>query len=406
MTTAATDSTEVSIARRAMAERLRALAYLSATTCFPLLTLFELREWPLEVAWAWIAAGPLAWGASLVTARARRGRGRVRVDGDVVLSEAAGASASFPRGDVVEARVEPSLGGYAVELWRRGGVVLRFEAGSVEGAHAWLDAAGFALHLRVSRVVLGASWHRWGFAVGYGLVGIPLVPFVVGTFFGLVGAFTGLDLPGWLVWLTVLPGWALFTAATTARSAPARVDVGTDGVLVRRLLSKRFIPYEHLHSVTVRGDTLALYLGAREVVALTTTSPGDGASAKAAEAVTYALDRWRRARRADDLGLLDRRGRAIDAWRDAVRAMLAPQGAFRGLALDRDVLLRVLEDPTASHERRVGAALALAEADGEARTRVRVAIEGSAHEGLRDALDAAVEGRLDEAAVAKLQVGG
>lgn len=135
MTTAATDSTEVSIARRAMAERLRALAYLQRDNMLPLLTLFELREWPLEVAWAWIAAGPLAWGASLVASRARRGRGRVRVDGDVVLSEAAGASASFPRGDVVEARVEPSLEGYAVELWRRGGVVLRL-GGGVGGGRA------------------------------------------------------------------------------------------------------------------------------------------------------------------------------------------------------------------------------------------------------------------------------
>lgn len=86
--------------------------------------------------------------------------------------------------------------------------------------------------------------------------------------------------------------------------------------------------------------------------------------------------------------------------------MLAPQSAFRGLALDRDVLLRV---PSRTRPRRTSAGWARRSPSrrptARRGTRVRVAIEGSAHEGLRDALDAAVEGRLDEAAVAKLQVG-
>ncbi len=390
------DSTSVSLTRRGLAERCSAVAFFSAVTAAPALTLFSLNEWPMALAWAWVAAGPLAWAAGLALYGARGRSGRVAVDGERVRVEAGARAATFSCADVVEARVEPSVHGCAVELWRRGGVVLRFEAGSIERAHAWLDGAGFALHRRVSRVVLGAAWHRWAYAVGYAFVGMVVAPIVT------IPALWALPRSVLLARATLVAVWAAFTVAATARSAPARVEVGTDGVLVRKGFSKRFIPYPALHAATAPdGDTLDLHLVAEPIMRLKTTSPGDRAAVKVAAAITYAIDRWRKARSVDDLGLLDRKGRAVEAWREAVGATLAPQGAFRGVALDREAVLRVLEDPSAPHERRVGAALALAGTDGAAATRVRVVIDGCANEALRDALEAAVEGRLDDATLAR-----
>jgi hypothetical protein len=66
-------------------------------------------------------------------------------------------------------------------------------------------------------------------------------------------------------------------------------------------------------------------------------------------------------------------------------------------------MLNVAEDPSARPTQRVAAALALASADVDARTRVRVALDGCANEPLRNAMRAALDDTLDEAAVVRLE---
>ena len=53
-------------------------------------------------------------------------------------------------------------------------------------------------------------------------------------------------------------------------------------------------------------------------------------------------------------------------------------------------------------DRRVGAALALRVFDDDARTRVRVAIDGCAHDETRAAMSPALDGSLNDAAMARL----
>jgi hypothetical protein len=395
------DTENLTLSRRGLVERLRALAFISVMTALPVATLFEMEEWHALVPGVWGAIGPLAWLAAWWVGRAPPRRGRVSLDGAIVRAEADQWAVSFARDEVMEARVEPLLQGCAIELWRRGGTVLRFTVGSLAEAHGWLDAADLALHRRVSRITLGASWHGWAFGVGYALVGMVVAPILAIPLALLIDVLDG---PADKAAAVVLV-WVAFTLFTTARAMPARVDVGTDGVLVRRGFSKRFIPYAALYDVrSILGDALSLHLRDGESLLLRTTRPGDGSAVTAAQALNYALERWHRARGADDFGLLERRGRAIGAWREAVGAMLAPQGAFRGVALDREGVLRVLEEPSAPAARRVGAALALADAAPEVRERVRVVIDGCADEGLRRALEGALDGSLDEATLARVEV--
>ena len=74
--------------------------------------------------------------------------------------------------------------------------------------------------------------------------------------------------------------------------------------------------------------------------------------------------------------------------------------SYRSVRLDPCVAARVIEDPTAPLERRVAAVWALRDHDGpRASTRVRVALEASAFEPAREALEAAARDDLDEDAL-------
>jgi hypothetical protein len=93
--------------------------------------------------------------------------------------------------------------------------------------------------------------------------------------------------------------------------------------------------------------------------------------------------------------LLDREGRTQEAWRTALRALLTAE-SYRGVTLSRDEMVSVLEDEAGPTERRVAAALALADAtDADVAIRARVAAEG-ADERVRVVLTGALDGALDD----------
>ncbi len=93
---------------------------------------------------------------------------------------------------------------------------------------------------------------------------------------------------------------------------------------------------------------------------------------------------------------LHREGRALAAWREAMRAKASGATDFRAQALDRDDLEAALVHPGATPEERVGAALALRELDAAGVTRVRVAADAAVAPALRDALRAVADGAADE----------
>ncbi len=175
------------------------------------------------------------------------------------------------------------------------------------------------------------------------------------------------------------------------------VVVGADGVRITGVIRPRFIPYSAItgvHRVRIgrygeTGIALEGSFGARMLPTIGQSDERVGALIRRIQTGRggYARDAAR------ELGLLERGGRSIGEWRDAVRRITV--GGFRDAALDTDELKQVLDDHRAPLERRIGAALALREVDG-GRTRIRVAASTTADPRVRIALEIAGEDEIDE----------
>ncbi len=100
---------------------------------------------------------------------------------------------------------------------------------------------------------------------------------------------------------------------------------------------------------------------------------------------------------------LERAGRSVQAWRAALRELMRKPLGYRAAAIDPDHLTHVLWTPKLEPERRLGAALALLESeDPTLRRRVRVFIDTSAGDALREALEKAAEDELDDESLGKI----
>jgi hypothetical protein len=188
---------------------------------------------------------------------------------------------------------------------------------------------------------------------------------------------------------------------------PARAVVGSDGVTVERILSRTFVPYEQLASMTREPGAIVLALrGSKRRVRLPTGNRSGISRSRedlSPQAVLY--NRLCEAMAANKLGSserarvgeLDRAGRTLAAWRDHLRALTRDESSYRRAALSRDELTLVLEDAGAPAERRVAAALALATvAEPGHEQRIHDAVVACADEPLRIALEAAAEDELTE----------
>jgi hypothetical protein len=185
---------------------------------------------------------------------------------------------------------------------------------------------------------------------------------------------------------------------------PSRIAVGVDGILLRWLWQKRFIPMSEVTRVKPSGDSeIQLTLGSGQVqsiwASMARKSGGDDAQRR--DAVLARIEEARGAHRAGgrpaDIAALVRRGsRSPRDWLGALKALRQEGGYRHGAVRDED-LWRVLEDPAAPEDARAGAAAALRSTlDEGARARVRIAAEATASPKLRVALDA-VAGESDAA---------
>ncbi len=222
---------------------------------------------------------------------------------------------------------------------------------------------------------------------------------------------TGGVLAGVLAWAA---GFAL-AARLVMEVCVSRVTVGGDGVALQRNGCERFIPWSLVTDVDWDEFGVLLRLNDGEEVQLPLLSHAmvrdvrDGSVARAVrlrdslyDRLRAELEAWRFHGSSDDgvEALLDRRGRSLEAWRDAVRPLLAAASGYRAARLDPGVAARVIEDPTAPLERRVAAVWALRDHDRtRACTRVRVALDAAACEPVREALDLAARDDLDEIAL-------
>jgi len=89
---------------------------------------------------------------------------------------------------------------------------------------------------------------------------------------------------------------------------------------------------------------------------------------------------------------LDRQGRSDEEWREALRELVKHRGDYRKAAVPKERVRALLQDPAAPPEQRLGAAVALVEAEDPEARRILVSIsENIADPELRDAIDSLVD---------------
>jgi hypothetical protein len=331
---------------------------------------------------------------------------------EMTVSNAAGVW-RWPLSDIDEGWVEEYQGDNDVVLrTRRDDLVAVRVASPGEGAEL-LRAVGVSADKQVARFRLAEASASSSPVGCICLAGGLVLPFV------LFGAATGL----WLSLASMLRGGAegnavaafaaVFVVALVAAflalraMVPPRATVGLDGVELRGLGWRRFVPLDSVSGVesTERGVTLRLREGSP--VALTTfrnTSDGVQGHPATRAALLRRIEDALAARLASQAQVaraaaLERHGRPFARWRAELAALAGPDADYRRSAgLARDDLQRVLEDAAAPIEHRVGAAVALAAAgEVDIRRRVRIAAAACADRDLRAALEAAAEEELDEA---------
>ncbi len=264
---------------------------------------------------------------------------------------------------------------------------LRLSLGTVEEADALVDA--LALGPGQRRLVFGWAriFNRILSAFGaYILTAMPL--------FGLAA---GLEGTGSHVPLAFISLVAPFLAAGWASRLWRReVVAGTDGVEARVGLRRESVRFADVEEMTIDPEGVVFDVGGEKV-----RIPFDMDDRRQAQALGHRLElAWEHFQRAVGSGGVERflRGDlSLEAWKEKLARLLQGAATMREAPLRVEDAYRVLEDPEADPEARAGAALALAATGGdEDRQRVRVAVEATTSPKVRVALDAALEGELEE----------
>jgi hypothetical protein len=195
--------------------------------------------------------------------------------------------------------------------------------------------------------------------------------------------------------------WSALLSATLVVAflrLSARVDVGSDGILVRRLGEQRFVSYRAIAELRPKEPNGILVRLARGRP-LQLTVGGWAHRAELRDVLVERIEEARSAFVASDgtsgtEALVAPGGRPAERWLREVRA-LARARHYRETRLDREHLWRVVDDAAAPPTTRAGAALALSELDQPGRARLRVAAEACAEPRLRVALTRVAEGAPD-----------
>jgi hypothetical protein len=194
--------------------------------------------------------------------------------------------------------------------------------------------------------------------------------------------------------------YAMLVALLHALIATPDVTVGTDGLSFRRGLRERFVPYAQLEDLRVDGLGAVLHLRGGRRLRLPSIAGVSPARLEALQLRIQEAKALRDAAPAHDLVQLDRAGRTIPEWRNALAALARRGSDYRASGLSPDDLSALLGSPDTPAERRLAAALTLAAGHHPAAPeRIRVAAAQCASERLRAALESVTTGNADEAAI-------
>jgi hypothetical protein len=186
---------------------------------------------------------------------------------------------------------------------------------------------------------------------------------------------------------------ALYGVIALPMVLPQKIAIGEDGILLRWAGRRRFVPFGHLREARATALGIELDLDDDRELEIRLTHRANAAVSQRTsmlERIEEGLANHRALAPAEDEALLTRGERDLDAWIHEMN-VLGAAGAYgyRTIAVPRERLWAVLENPTADPSARQGAALALrARLDDDERERLVSIAQKSASPRLRVAIDA------------------
>jgi hypothetical protein len=373
-----------------------------------------LAAWPLGLSLgdSYVAAGIISLGILLLPVGAlllgfagrdygsRSGRpGWTRIDEERIELAAGAKRFSLPRRTIIDGWLEEEQDHHTVVLQTRDGTIVSAEFAAERRPDARLllrlvaaDSRAVAFRLtptgRAGRGCAAgclAGLVLWAVPPAM-LLGLGIVLTLRGE--GDSGLTMAMQICGVLIALTALGAWMAFRALPGST-----VTVGSDGMrLARSGHRTRFVPYGELDALHFDGKRVRISAG-KKIVSVRATS----AAANTLIARVQEMSRLSQHSYVLAAGALDRAGRELSEWAQGVRALLEQGGGYRERALDRETLLRVVDDPGGTVEHRIGAAIALApDATNSESQQMREAAEACAHLGLRTVLAQASRRTTDE----------
>lgn len=328
--------------------------------------------------------------------QARSQRASLALHGGDLVLRADRRITRIPRDSLRSGYVAAAAGGArpAVVCERSDRSTIAFGAESLDDARSLLAALGFDPSQRRTQFRGVRTFHR--------LLAIMLAPTFGFVALAVAGPTLRATLGGSLLAAAMAAVWLTVTALSWVLMVPKlNVSVGLDGITVGGRLGERFYPWPDVEEVTGRNGTLYLRLrGGRRRSAWCNTEDATVLPALVATANEARENYHRASAGGGGAASFDRGGRTVAQWRDAMVGLLRRHADYRSAAFDRAYVESLLADPSTSVERRIGAAMALAhDADGEARSRVRVAAEVVADPDAREAITRIADGHEHDEAV-------
>jgi hypothetical protein len=299
----------------------------------------------------------------------------------------------FERADIADGMAIPSEPP-RVQFTLRAGTVIDVAVDSLDTADALLDRVGLDPAHRALRFPARALARQ-----ALGALGGVIIGSSTGLYLGLLLFATGPATIAMVAGLLVV----LFGAMGAVSTRPIELRVGTDGITLRGAFKTRFVPFAELSGVGENGGDPMLYYrdGHTEVIWNSAVSRRPELLAALQHRVNgvLAANAQHEALMAR-AAILERRGRPLGQWQAEVARVVDPSKGYRDVALSRREAEALLDDVRSPIEHRIAAAMALRSIDGsEGATRIRLAAGGCASPEMREALERAGDGTLDDATI-------
>ena len=179
----------------------------------------------------------------------------------------------------------------------------------------------------------------------------------------------------------------LVVALVTYAATRVSVDVGVDGVLIRKTFTKRFLSYDdiadvaHVDPVRRGWRRLVFLLHSGESVTVRTDRHSVPRSTSNAAMIEHDIAEARRRGRGGEstaVDLVSPGGLDASAWLAALRGVLANKSTYRQRVVTPPELQALVDDAAVPLRARIGAAVALESAGFEANKRLRIFADGVA----------------------------